>query len=126
MIVERLVLDAADEVFEMQCIVVWGRCLQLLLPADERVNQLQHWNNVTCEMKARQIMRYTADVLRADMVRVDLLVDGECENLRVSEVELFPGRPMALASHERIMQYLLYGYGFDGMFGWVPHGIYSF
>lgn len=66
-----------------------------------------------CMRKVIQQARRVADGARVDHLRVDFLVEGDCDRVYVSEVELFPAVPFS----ERVMRMIerkwIYGYGVD-------------
>lgn len=65
-----------------------------------------------CLAEAARVAERVAAALRADHLRVDQLVRGEC-TLFVSEVELYPAMPFSPHVQELLAERWRYGYGTD-------------
>eukprot|EP00928_Gymnodinium_smaydae_P027010 TRINITY_DN21030_c0_g1_i2.p1 TRINITY_DN21030_c0_g1~~TRINITY_DN21030_c0_g1_i2.p1 ORF type:complete len:833 (-),score=83.78 TRINITY_DN21030_c0_g1_i2:35-2533(-) len=66
-----------------------------------------------CLPKIMEAATRVATGARTDHLRVDLLVNGQCDEVYVSEVELFPAVPFAPIALDSIERRWRYGYGFD-------------
>ena len=66
-----------------------------------------------CFLKGPPIAERVAMQARVDHLRVDLLVSGACEDLFISEVELFPAVPLSARGREVVAARWRYGYGVD-------------
>jgi len=66
----------------------------------------------TCYDRMVALAEKVAGGARADFLRVDILIHGRCENLYVSEVELFPASDFSSQLKEHIAEQWRRGYGF--------------
>ena len=66
-----------------------------------------------CMFFGVKVAERVADGARADHLRVDLLVKGDCSDLFVSEVELYPAVPFSEEAKQLVAARWRYGYGFD-------------
>merc|ERR1712078_464667 len=106
--VEELVLGDDGAVCEVQCLTTWGKCVS--------------WNLAKCDVDksclddVRLVIERAAFSLRADFVRVDVLIRGQCEAVFLSEVEIYPGNQLSRLEQMKLMRSFLHGYGFDYQF----------
>merc|ERR1712118_85473 len=64
-----------------------------------------------CLLKVIPVTERVAQAAKADHVRVDVLVRGECEDIYVSECDVFPGCPLPFKIRQLLRDRWLYGYG---------------
>ena len=66
-------------------------------------------------LKAIPIIERVAQAASADHLRVDVLARGTCEDLCVSECEVFPSVSFPYEVRQFLRNRWLYGYGLQGM-----------
>merc|ERR1711871_756743 len=68
-----------------------------------------------CLLKTISITERVAQAANADHLRVDVLARGTCEELYVSECELFPSVMFPFEVRQFLRNRWLYGYGVQGI-----------